>query len=70
VVVDDLDVFGPCWSPAEADPPLLVDPDAVLPGTVAAQLLKPMARRDPHIFECLGCVQDDRTAGRFAISLR
>jgi hypothetical protein len=49
---------------------LLVDPDAALPGTVAAQLLKPMARRDPHIFECLGCVQDDRTAGRFAISLR
>jgi hypothetical protein len=39
VVVDDLDVFRPGRGPAEADPPLLVDPDAVLPGAVAVQFL-------------------------------
>jgi len=31
VIVHDLDVLGPRRSPDEADPPLLVDPDAVLP---------------------------------------
>jgi hypothetical protein len=40
VVVDDLDVFWSCRRPAEADPPLLVDPDAVPPRPIAAQLLQ------------------------------
>jgi hypothetical protein len=30
VVVDDLDVVGIATVPPEADPPLIVDPDAVL----------------------------------------
>jgi len=32
VVVDDLDVVGPCVRPGEADPPLLIGPFAVLTG--------------------------------------
>jgi hypothetical protein len=36
VVVNDLDTFRPCLRPEEADPPLLVDPDAVLSLPVAA----------------------------------
>lgn len=36
VVIDDLDVDGPGVGPGEADRPLLVDPDAVLAGSVAA----------------------------------
>jgi hypothetical protein len=42
VVVDDLDVFRSGRGPAEADPPWLVDPDAVLHGPVAVQLLQPV----------------------------
>jgi hypothetical protein len=33
VIVDDLDIFGAIF-PHEADPPLLVDPDRVLPGAI------------------------------------
>jgi hypothetical protein len=35
VVVGDLDVFGSSGAPAKADAPLLVHPDAVLPGSVS-----------------------------------
>jgi hypothetical protein len=60
VVVDDLNVFGPCWRPADRDPPLLVDPDAVLPGAVAAQFLQSVAGRDLQVVEGLGYIQDQQ----------
>jgi hypothetical protein len=34
VIVNDLHVLRPGVGPGEADPPLLIDPDAVRPGTV------------------------------------
>jgi len=34
MVVNDLDVFRPCGGPPEANPPLIVDADTVLSGTV------------------------------------
>jgi len=36
VVVDDLDVEGIGSDPAKADPPLIVDADAVLPETIGS----------------------------------
>jgi hypothetical protein len=51
VVVNDLDVFRAGGCPPQADAPLLVDPDAVLAGPSAAQLLQPITRWDPHVFE-------------------
>src|ERR1700751_1034524 len=44
VVVDQLDVPRACGAPGEADPPLVVDPDAVLAGAVAGQLFQAVAR--------------------------
>jgi hypothetical protein len=46
VVVNDLHVFRPGVGPTEADPPLPIDTDAVLPATVTGQLFQPIARRD------------------------
>ena len=45
MVVRDLDV--PCFAiaPSETDTPLIVDPNAVLPASVAPQRLKTIARR-------------------------
>ena len=40
MVIDDLDVFGTGVGPAEADPVLIVNPDAVLSRPVALQLLE------------------------------
>ena len=40
MVVDDLNIDGSRVAPGEADPPLLVDPNAVLPDSVAAERLQ------------------------------
>jgi hypothetical protein len=46
IVVDDLDIFGAIL-PGEPDPPLIVDPDRILTGTVAVAVegFQPVARR-------------------------
>ena len=62
VVVDQLDIFGACVGPGEADPPLLVDPDAVRAGAIALQLFESISRRDPQVAENLGGVEDQQLA--------
>src|SRR6476646_6021853 len=57
VIVDEFDMVRTSVLPYEADPPLPVDPDAVLASPVALQRLQPIARRNPKIVEHLGRVQ-------------
>jgi hypothetical protein len=45
MVVDDCDIMGRSLAPPEADPPLLVDPNAVLPAALTLESLKPIAWR-------------------------
>jgi hypothetical protein len=45
VIVDDLNLIRTGIRPSEADAVLLFDPDAVLTGSVASELLKSIARR-------------------------
>src|SRR5699024_2005302 len=54
VVVDEFDIVRTSLSPNEADPPLRVHPDAVLPASIASQLLETVAGRDPKILDVLG----------------
>ena len=42
MVVHDLNLKSIGFNPAEADPPLIVHPDAVLPPAVAGQVLQPI----------------------------
>lgn len=51
MVVDDLDRFSVAARPAEADAPLIVDADAVLPGAPADELLEPVPRRHAEFVE-------------------
>jgi hypothetical protein len=44
VVVDDLDLLRARLGPDEADPPLVVDADAVLTGTISLERFQPVAR--------------------------
>ena len=60
VVVDQFDIFGASVGPLEADPPLLVDTNAVRAGAVALQLFESIARRDPQVAENLGSVEDQQ----------
>jgi hypothetical protein len=64
VVVNDLDVGGPGVCPGETDPPLLVDPDAVLAGPVTVEGFEPIARGYPQIVECLGGLKHHQLAER------
>src|ERR1700680_481737 len=49
VIIDYLDVLRPGVRPVEADPPLPVYPDAVLPAAVARQLLQTITWRDEEV---------------------
>jgi len=71
VIVDDLDVVGVPVLPAEADPPLIVDANAVLTGAVTLELLQSVARRDAEIVELLGRVYGDKLLrGRLTLLYR
>lgn len=51
MVVDQLDILCTTVLPHEADPPLVVDPDAVLPLAVTLELLETVTRWDSEIFD-------------------
>ena len=65
VVVHDLDVVGAAVRrPPEADPPLVVDPDAVLPLAVTPQRFEAVAGRDTQGHQCSGGVDLQQLASR------
>jgi len=57
MIVHDLDVVGVAAAPCEADPPLIVDTDAVLASTGASQRLQSVARRRAQNLERVGGVE-------------
>jgi hypothetical protein len=60
VIIANLDVERVTVSPDEADPPLFVDPDAVLPGSITPQGFEPVSRRHPQRIKVRRCVQYDQ----------
>src|SRR5690625_6583756 len=53
VVVNELHLLWPGVGPREADPPLVVDLDAVLSGPIALEGLEPASGRHADVFERL-----------------
>jgi hypothetical protein len=53
VIVYELDGMGISIGPPEADAPLIVDPDTILTGTVALELLQPVAGRHLQVLQRL-----------------
>ena len=51
MIVHDLNILGSAIVPAETDPPLIIDPDAVLPRAIASKSFKAIARRHTEIVE-------------------
>ena len=51
MVIHDLDVLRAVCGPNEANPPLVVDPDAVLSFSISLQCFQFIARRSPQVFE-------------------
>ena len=57
VIIDDLDVKGVTLTPPETDPPLLVDPDAVLALAIVFQSLELIRARNRKILQVSSGVQ-------------
>ncbi len=70
MVIDDLHVAGVVVSPAEADPPLIVDPDAVLALPVACQCLQPVPRGYPEILQRYRGIQQVELSLRLPLDVR
>ena len=58
MIVDDFNVPRAVVSPAKADSPLVVDPDAVLPTSIAGKFLEPVAGRDAKVVQILGAIEN------------
>jgi hypothetical protein len=57
MVVNDLDVFRPCGGPPEANSPLIVYADTVLPGTITRQSFQAVAGRRPEELQRFRSIQ-------------
>lgn len=55
--------------PSEADAPLIVDANTVLPSALPSKLLESVPRRDAQIIEGLGGIDDDQFAQHGALEL-
>jgi hypothetical protein len=62
VVVNDLYVGCVVAGPSKAQPPLVVDPDAVLTRTFALQRLKPVSGQSPQEFKAGRSIQHGKLA--------
>jgi hypothetical protein len=70
VVVGDLDVSRAGRCPGEANPPLIVDPEAVLTGAVSMQLLQTIPWWYPQVAECLSRINDQQLSIRHPLQIR
>ena len=57
MIVDDFDLVALTLVPHEADAPLVVDPDTVLPRALPPQKFHTIRGRDPQVIEALGRVE-------------
>ena len=70
MVVNDLNPFWTSIAPLEADTPLIIDSDTVLSCSITAQMLEPVARRNPKILETTRGVNLPQLAQRNASDAR
>ena len=59
MVIGNGNIFGACFRPTKTNPPLVVDTNAVLPGSLATEFLESVPGRDPQIEKVLGGIEDD-----------
>lgn len=57
VIIGDLDIMRSVSLPDKTDPPLIVDPDAMLTSPAPLQLLQPITGRGQKIFEGSGIIE-------------
>jgi hypothetical protein len=69
VVVSDFDIERISAFPTKTNPPLIIDPDAVLTPTILEQFLESIARRYPEVFYRVGRVQNQELSKSEALNV-
>ena len=69
MIVGDFHIQGIAVSPAEADPPLIVDPDAVLTLSIPGQLFKAIPGRNSQIGQSIGGVKHEKLLQGRAVNI-
>lgn len=70
MIIDDLDLVCVSSFPAETDPPLIIDPDAVLTDAISSQLLQSVSWRDTEILKGFRRIQQSKFAKRRSLDIR
>jgi hypothetical protein len=60
VIVYELNIVSVSLVPAEADTPLVIDPNAVLSLSISSQFLKAISRRDNKVVQSLRRIQQEQ----------
>jgi len=58
MIVGDFHIAGVSVAPVKADSPLLIDPNAVLSGSIPCQLFQPITRGPPEVVQMLRGVKN------------
>jgi hypothetical protein len=69
MVIGDFHVVGILAAPHEADPPLIVDSNAVLAAPVAFQLLQTIRRWKSQVINDRGCVKHSQLTASALLNL-
>jgi len=70
MIISDFDIMGIGADPSEADPPLVIDTDAVLSPPVAAQGLQSVRWRNPEVCKGLSIIQHSELPACDFLNLR
>jgi hypothetical protein len=68
MVIYDLDIERVLSLPAKADPPLLVNADAMLPGAISLQSFQVIARGRAQVVQATGFIQQQELASSHALN--
>ena len=69
MIINNLNLVGVRSLPSEADPPLIIDPDAVLPRSSAFQRFQSVARWHGHVPNGCGGMQLEQFTSRCPLNL-
>jgi hypothetical protein len=69
VVVDDFNIKSISIFPAKTDTPLVIDPDTMLPSSVASESFQPIPRGAPQVTQIDSAIQVEQLASRHTLDV-
>ena len=69
MIIHNFDVADIITFPLETNPPLIIDPDAVLPGPIPAEFFQPVGRRDPQVVDDISIIEHTQLAQGYLLDV-